>query len=64
MVRASIAERYPSKEQYLALAQAQCERLVTGGYLLTADVPQVMKRIESEWPAENRAAAHDSTAAN
>jgi hypothetical protein len=48
--RRSIAERYPSKERYLALAKAECDRLVTGGYLLSTDVPQVMKRIETEWP--------------
>jgi hypothetical protein len=54
--RASIAERYPSKDRYLALAQTQCETLVAGGYLLAADVPQVMKRIEAEWPAEKRVA--------
>ena len=48
-VRLSFAERYPSKECYLALAQAQSDKLVAGGYLLSGDVPQVMKRMEAQW---------------
>ena len=54
--RLSIAERYPTKERYLALAQAQCEKLVAGGYLLPADVPRVMKRMEAQWPVEKSGA--------
>ncbi len=54
--RPSIAERYPSKEHYLARAKAECDRLIAGGYLLSTDAPQVMKRIEMEWPAGKPAA--------
>ncbi len=49
--RRSLEERYGSKEQYLAQANAHCARLVEGGYLLAADVPQVMKRVSDQWDA-------------
>ena len=47
--RPSLEERYPSRARYLALAKAQAETLVSGGYLRAEDVPQVMKRIEAHW---------------
>jgi hypothetical protein len=59
--RQSMAERYASKDKYLALAQAHCEKLVAEGYLLAADVPRVMKRIEAQWPAEKAASRPGST---
>jgi hypothetical protein len=49
--RRSIAERYPSKQQYVAQARAQCDKLVAAGYLLAADIPQVIKRVEAQWEA-------------
>jgi hypothetical protein len=45
----SIEERYPSKEEYLAKAQAAAEALVKGGYLLAADTASVMARIDAQW---------------
>jgi hypothetical protein len=49
--RHTIAERYPSRERYLAVAKEHSERLVRDGYLLAADVPEVMKRMEEQWRA-------------
>ena len=51
--RPSLEERYPSKAQYLTLAKAQAEKLVSEGYLLPDDVPQVMKRMEAQWATDN-----------
>lgn len=47
--RRSLDERYSSRERYLALAKAQADALVSGGFLLADDVPQVVKRIEAQW---------------
>jgi hypothetical protein len=47
--RRSLAERYPSKDAYLAQARAHCDTLVAGGYLLADDVPLVMKRMDEQW---------------
>ena len=47
--RRSIEERYPSRDRYLTLARARADQLVKGGYLLTGDVAQVLKRIEDLW---------------
>ena len=42
--RLSIAERYDSKEQYLELVGKAAETLVAEGYLLAADVNEVVQR--------------------
>jgi hypothetical protein len=42
--RLSIAERYASKEQYLALITQAVEALVTAGYLLAADREAIVQR--------------------
>jgi len=47
--RRSVASRYASKEQYLTRAREHADTLVKGGYLLAADVPQVIKRMEELW---------------
>jgi hypothetical protein len=47
--RRSLAERYPSKDAYLAQARAHCDTLVAGAYLLADDVPLVMKRMDEQW---------------
>ena len=47
--RRSLASRYTSKEQYLTRAREHAEALVKAGYLLAADVPQVIKRMEDLW---------------
>ena len=47
--RPSVEERYPSREAYLAKASAVAAELVKGGYLLAADVPKVMARLEAQW---------------
>ena len=59
--RQSMAERYASKDKYLALAQAHCEKLVAEGCLLAADIPRVMKRIEAQWPGEKAASRPGSS---
>ncbi len=47
--RRSVASRYASKEQYLTRARDHADTLVKAGYLLAADVPQVIKRMEELW---------------
>ncbi len=47
--RVPVSERYASQAAYLTKAQAVCDELVKGGYLLQADVPQVMRRMEQQW---------------
>lgn len=47
--RRAIAERYPSKDRYLALAREQMTKLVKEGYLLPEDQGAVMKRVEEHW---------------
>ena len=58
--RRSLAARYASKEQYLVRAKEHADTLVKAGYLLAADVPQVMKRMEELW-ALARGAENDRT---
>jgi hypothetical protein len=47
--RKSMAERYPSKEQYLAQTREHLAKLVKDGYLLAQDEAAVMKRAEDQW---------------
>jgi hypothetical protein len=47
--RPSLAERYPTKDRYMALARAHADRLVNDGYLLADDVGQVMRRVDAQW---------------
>jgi hypothetical protein len=47
--RRSLDERYPSHERYTELAKSAAAALVSAGYLLADDVPQVMQRAEDEW---------------
>jgi hypothetical protein len=47
--RKSVADRYPSRDAYLAAATEVNKRLVHDGYLLEGDVPQVMRRMEQQW---------------
>jgi hypothetical protein len=47
--RRSLALRYTSREQYLTRAREHADTLVKAGYLLAADVPQVIKRMEELW---------------
>ncbi|MFN7914139.1 MAG: alpha/beta hydrolase domain-containing protein [Vicinamibacterales bacterium] len=47
--RKAIAERYASKEAYLAQARRVADDLVAGGYLLATDVDRVMRRMEEQW---------------
>ena len=49
--RRAIEERYPTKERYLTMARTAADHLVSGGYLLTDDVPQVMRRMDEQWSA-------------
>jgi hypothetical protein len=47
--RPALVSRYTSKARYLTRAREHAETLVKAGYLLAADVPQVMKRVEELW---------------
>ena len=47
--RRSLASRYTSREQYLTRSREHAHALVEGGYLLAADVPQVIERMEQLW---------------
>ena len=47
--RRSVAERYASREAYLAKARDVNAALVKQGYLLAEDVAEVMKRMEEHW---------------
>ncbi len=47
--RRSLAERYASKDDYLAQARAHCEALVRDGFLLQGDVAAVMQRANAQW---------------
>ena len=47
--RASIEERYPSREKYLALVEDAAASLVKDRYLLAEDVPQVVGRAGQHW---------------
>jgi Alpha/beta hydrolase domain len=48
--RASVEERYPSKDAYLAKAAAVTDALVKSGYLLAGDAEGVRSRIDAHWP--------------
>jgi hypothetical protein len=47
--RLSIQERYQSREQYLRRVQEAAAPLVKEGYLLSDDVPTVVKRASDHW---------------
>jgi hypothetical protein len=49
--RRSIEERYPSHDRFAVLVKSAADRLVAGGYLLSGDVGQVIKRSEAQWSA-------------
>jgi hypothetical protein len=49
--RASVEERYPTKDAYLAKAAAVTDALVNGRYLLAEDAVSVRSRIEAHWPS-------------
>ncbi len=48
--RASVEERYPTKDAYLTKAAAVTDALVKGGYLLPEDAVGVRARIDAHWP--------------
>ncbi len=47
--RASIEERYPSKNGYLEKITAAAGQLIQGGYLLDRDIPYLRNRAAHEW---------------
>ncbi len=47
--RASIAERYQSREHYLALYKEAALRLIADGYLLEQDMAALLKRANDYW---------------
>lgn len=49
--RASVQERYPTRETYLTRAKEVIDRLVAGRYLLANDAPQVARRMQEQWAA-------------
>jgi hypothetical protein len=49
--RKAVAERYPSRDAYMAKAREAAQDLVKRGYLLSQDMEQVMSRMEAQWQA-------------
>lgn len=47
--RKPVADRYPSREVYLAKAKSVTDDMVRNGYLLAGDQANVMKRMEQQW---------------
>jgi hypothetical protein len=47
--RPSIAERYGSRERYIALVEAQAKALAAARYLLARDVPEIVRRAGEHW---------------
>jgi hypothetical protein len=47
--RASLAERYSGRADYLGKVEAAARKLAAEGYLLEADVPQVVEHSAVEW---------------
>jgi len=47
--RMSIEERYPSRDEYLAKFEQAAKSLASQGYLLSSDVPALVKRGGAEW---------------
>ncbi len=47
--RTPVALRYPTKASYLEAATRVCADLVKEGFLLQADLPRVMSRMEQQW---------------
>ena len=47
--RASVAERYAGREEYLAKFEAAAKSLVAAGFLLPVDVPKLVQRGAAEW---------------
>ena len=47
--RQSVAERYPSKNEYLAKTQAAATKLADERYILKADVPAIVKEAGAHW---------------
>jgi hypothetical protein len=47
--RPSAAERYPTRERYLALVEDQAKKLVAGRYLLARDVTEIVRRAGDRW---------------
>jgi hypothetical protein len=47
--RPAVEERYTSRQQYLDAIDKAAAALVREGYLLTADVPSVVKRATDHW---------------
>jgi hypothetical protein len=47
--RASIEERYSSREDYLQKVEAAARNLARGGYLLETDVPDLADRAGKQW---------------
>jgi Alpha/beta hydrolase domain len=60
--RPSIAERYPSKEDYLRRVQHAAEALVAQGYLLAEDVPTVTEQAAQRYDLLQRRGSGAATA--
>ena len=52
--RLSIAERYASRDEYLAKFEAAAKSLAASGFLLAGDVPKLLERGAAEWDFLNR----------
>jgi hypothetical protein len=52
--RLSVEERYPGRDEYLAKFEQAAKSLASQGYLLTSDVPELVKRGGAEWDFVHR----------
>ena len=60
--RPSIAERYSDREQYLGLVAEAALQLIEEGYLLGADLPQILVNAATHWDYRQAAAAGQTDA--
>jgi hypothetical protein len=49
-----VEERYPGRDEYLAKFEQAAKSLASQGYLLTSDVPELVKRGGAEWDFVHR----------
>jgi hypothetical protein len=52
--RPSLEERYPGRDEYLGKFEQAAKSLASQGYLLTSDVPELVKRGGAEWDFVHR----------
>jgi hypothetical protein len=59
--RPSIEERYPSREDYLGRVGEAALKLASEGYLLEADVAEVLRRAARHWDSRRNERSSSSS---